>query len=253
LESQSRQERAETDSSLKRREREEQRRIQEILAAALQLILEDGFVGFSMQRLGESSGYSRTALYSYFPCKEEVLIALAIESFRRRVQLYRMVPSFAGRPRERLVAMAEVSVIFYPDLFNVELLTYTMSFRERTSEARQTELHELELEGYGIAADIVREAVAEGDLSLPDGMTPERFVFGNSMLMNGIFGAVGTAGLIDRLGVDDPIAVSRWFGRRLLDGCGWQPLSDDWDYRQSMRRIYDELFTPVLIDRLKRM
>jgi AcrR family transcriptional regulator len=240
------------DRSVSPRERNERRKVRDLLASALRLVRNEGVSDFSMERLASATGYSRTALYRYFPCKEEVVVALAVESFKKRVELYRMVPSFAGRPRERWVAMAEVSVIFYPDLFDVELLTYTMSFRERTSEARRAELHLLEMEGYGIAAEIVREAVAEGDLSLPDGMTPEKFTFGNSMLMNGIFGAIGTVGLTDELGVGDPIGAARWFGGRLLDGCGWRPLSDEWDYGQTMRRIYGELFTPVIIDRLKR-
>jgi AcrR family transcriptional regulator len=236
-----------------RRAREERRRTRDILEAALRLVVEEGFGVFSMQRLGEASGYSRTALYSYFPCKEEVVIALTIESFTRRVALYRMIPEFDARPRERMVAMGEVSAIFYPDLFNVELLAYTKSFRERTSERRQAELHALEMEGYRIGADIVRDAVDCGDLELPAAMAPEKFLFGHSMLNNGVFGAVGSVGLIDELGVGDPIEAMRWFGQRLLDGCGWRPLADEWNYRQTMRRIYGELFTPVMIERLKRM
>lgn len=240
------------DVELTRQEREERRRVADILSAALGLIVEEGFSDFSMERLASASGYSRPALYRYFACKEEVVVALAIESFRRRAQLYRMVPSFEGRPRERWVAMAEVSAIFYPDLFNVELLSYTRSFRERTSEARQAELHRIEMEFYRIAAEIIRDAIACGDLVLEHGMTPERFMFGHSMLVNGIFGALATVGLVDELGVGDLVSAMRYFGSRLLDGCGWRPLSDEWDYRSTVRRIYAELFTPVVIDRLRR-
>lgn len=235
------------------RERNERRKVQDILSIALRLVLEEGFSDFSMESLASAAGYSRTALYRYFPCKEEVVIALAIESFRRRIQLYRLVPSFDGRPRERWVAMAEVNAVFYPELFNVELLSYTRSFRERTSEERQAELHQLEMEGYRIAVGIVRDALALGDLVLPHGMTPERFLFGNSMLVNGIFGALGTVGIVDELGVEDLVLEMRFFGSRLLDGCRWRPLSDEWDYRTTVRRIYSELLTPVVIDRLKRV
>jgi hypothetical protein len=37
-----------------------------------------------------------------------------------------------------------------------------------------------------------------------------------------------------------------------MDGFGWRPLSSEWDYRSTMRRIHEELFPPVLIDRIKR-
>jgi hypothetical protein len=148
--------------------------------------------------------------------------------------------------------MAEVSAIFYPDLFNVELLSYTRSFRERTSGERQVDLHRLEMEGYGIAGEIVREAMECADLVLGEGMSPERFMFGNSMLVNGIFGAMTTVGIVGELDAGDPVAAMRYFGSRLLDGCGWRPLSHEWDYRSTVRRIYSDLFTPVVIDRLKR-
>jgi len=243
----------EAEASVSPRERNQRSRLAAILRLALPLVCEEGFGGFSMERLAEATGYSRTALYRYFPCKEEVVIALAIESFRRRIQLYRMVPSFEGRPRERWVAMAEVSAIFYPDFFNVELLSYTRSFRERTSKERQAEVHRLEMEGYGLAVEIIREATRCGDLVLEQGMTAERFMFGNSMLVNGIFGAQGTVGIVEELDAEDPVSAMRFFGRKLLDGCGWRPLSDEWDYRETVRRIYRELFTPVLIDRLKRL
>lgn len=241
------------DRQLARPERDERRRVRDILSAALDLVQGEGFGSFSMQRLAAASGYSRTALYSYFPCKEEVLATLAVESYRRRVHLYLMLPSFQARTRERMVAMGEVSAIFYPDLFNLELLAYARSFRARISEDRQRQLHELEIEGYRIGAGIVRDAVRCGDLALPDGMSPEFFVFGPSMLLNGVFGAVGTVGVVEDLGVDDLVASMRYFGRCLLDGCGWRPLSDEWDYRQTMARVYSELFPPVLVDRVKRM
>ena len=42
--------------------------------------------------------------------------------------------------------------------------------------------------------------------------------------------------------VRDPRRVQRGMGSRLLDSLGWRPLSTEWDYGDTMRRIYNELF-----------
>jgi hypothetical protein len=100
----------------------------------------------------------------------------------------------------------------------------------------------------------VRDAVACGDLELPAAMTPEEFLFGLAMQVNGIYSVRFVSGpeLAKKMKVDDVAVTARHFGGRLLDGFGWRPLSDEWDYRETMRRIYGELFTPVVIDRIKR-
>jgi AcrR family transcriptional regulator len=242
------------EPELSRRDRDERQRIGNILSTALRLVLDRGFSEFSMQQLAEATDYSRAALYKYFPCKEEVVIALAIESLQRRAQLYRMVPTFDGRPRERMVAMGEVSVILYPELFNTELLAFTNTFRDRTTPQRRQQVHDLEIVGYEIGAGFVRDAIDCGDLELPAGMTPEQLFFGQAMLLNGIFGVPLASGpeLARTLGVGEPAGAARRFGGTLMDGFNWRPLSTEWDYRATMRRIYEELFPPVVIDRIKR-
>jgi len=244
----------EHEAGLPRREREERQRLRNILSVALRLVLDSGFSEFSMQQLAEATDYSRAALYKYFPCKEEVVIALAIESLHRRVQLYRMIPSFEGLPRERMVAMGEVSAILYPELFNLELLAFTNTFRDRTTPERRRQVRDLEIVGYEIGAGLVREAVECGDLELPAGMTPEELFFGQAMLLNGIFGVPLASGaeLATTIGGGKPDRAARRFGGALMDGFSWRPLSTEWDYRATMRRIYEELFPPVLVDRIKR-
>jgi AcrR family transcriptional regulator len=241
-----------SDLDLPRREREQRRRERDILLAALRLTVGEGFSGFSMDRLAEAIGYSRTALYNYFPCKEEVVIALAIEAARRRLELTSLVRSFEARPRERMVAAAEANVILYPEFFNIELVAYARTVRERTSPERRAELEDLVMLLYEVGIEIVREAVDCGDLRLPTSMTPERITFSLWIVLVGIFGATSTSEPLERLGIDDLIGLSRQTGRTLMDGFGWRPLPDEWDYRETMRRIYSELFTPVVIDRIKR-
>jgi AcrR family transcriptional regulator len=205
-----------------------------------------------MERLAEATGYSRAAIYNYFPCKEEVVIALAIEATRRRIELCRLGSAFDARPRERFAALAEACVILYPEFLSVEMLAYASAFRDRTSDARQLELAELDMVLYENAIEVVRDAIGCGDLELPSFMTPAELVFSLWMVVVGMFGATSTAEPLEQLGIHDLVSLVRRTGRTLMDGFGWRPLSNEWDYRATMRRIYRELFTPVLIDRLRR-
>jgi AcrR family transcriptional regulator len=240
------------EEALSRRERDQKRRENGILGAALRLILDEGFSTFSMDRLAEATGYSRAALYNYFPCKEEVVIALAIEAAKRRVELGRLVSMFDARPRERFVAINEACVILYPEFFNMEMVAYAGAFRDRTSRERQLELAQLDMMLYENAIEIVNDAVECGDLELPPSMAPGELVFTLWIVVVGMFGAKITAEPLERLGIHDLVASLRRTGRILMDGFGWRPLSGEWDYRETMRRIYSELFTPVVIDRIKR-
>ena len=87
----------------------------------------------TMASIAEKAGCSRPAVYQYFTNKEEVVAALAIESAALRNRLYQRVPSFDARPRERLVALAEVDAILYPDWPVLEETTYANALRGRTS------------------------------------------------------------------------------------------------------------------------
>jgi AcrR family transcriptional regulator len=235
-----------------RRELSVRQRTDNILSVALRLVLSEGFSSFSMERLAEATGYSRAALYKYFPCKEEVAMALAIESTKRRIELDHLVAGFVAKPRERFAALNEACVILHPELLNLELLAYTRAFRDRTSPERQKELNDLEVLLYQIGIDIVQSAIDGGDLELPSSVSPRELVFSLWILVVGMLGETTAADPIEQLGIGDRVALLRRTGSMLMDAYGWKPLTSEWDYRQTMRRIYAELFTPVVIDRIKR-
>lgn len=53
-----------------------------ILEEALQLFVADGYAQVSIRKIAAKSGYSPAAIYSYFPSKDEIFLALAEEGFR---------------------------------------------------------------------------------------------------------------------------------------------------------------------------
>jgi AcrR family transcriptional regulator len=55
------------------------RRRGEILAAAMGLIVQKGFLETSMREIAESAGVGKSTLYDYFPSKDEIMIAYVVE------------------------------------------------------------------------------------------------------------------------------------------------------------------------------
>ena len=203
-----------------------------------------------MAKIAEQAGCSRPAVYQYFTNKEEVVTALAIESATLRNRLYQRVPSFEARPRERLVALAEVDAILYPNWPVLEETTYANALRGRTSPARRDDLRREQRVAYESFLRCVREAIAAGDLELPRSVTTDHLIFTLSTFSTGLF-APNSRGLPDLAEKrPDPRAAMRRLGSAFLDGVGWKPLTSEWDYRRTLQRIYSEVFSPDFLDEL---
>jgi len=55
------------------------RRRSEIIPAAIQVILQKGFLETSMREIAAAAGVGKSTLYDYFPSKDEILIAYVME------------------------------------------------------------------------------------------------------------------------------------------------------------------------------
>ena len=66
-----------------RRDRERQAVTDSILDAARELFLAEGYASVSIRKIAERIEYSPAAIYSYYPSKDDIFLALAKEGFRR--------------------------------------------------------------------------------------------------------------------------------------------------------------------------
>ena len=221
--------------------RQQEARRRDILDVARELLSREGRSRFHMERVAEEGGYSRTSLYRYFSSKEDLVVDLAIESVELRVALYRRIQAWKARPREQAVAFGEVTAMLYPRHVVPEVYAFS-SVRSGSSPERTSRFEEIEREINGIVMAVAREAVESGDWELPSDLTVEEAMFGIGTLTRGLFDRLDNPLPPD--GVRDPRRVQRSVGSRLLDSLGWRPLSTEWDYGATMRRIYTELIPP---------
>ncbi len=236
--------RAERNRRLIRREermsRQQEARRRDILAVARGLLTRNGLSHFHMETVAEEGGYSRTSIYRYFSSKEDLVMDLAIESVELRVGLYRRVQAWNARARERAVAFGEVTSMLYPGHVLPEVYAVN-AVREACTPDRTKRFAEIEREQSEIVLAVAREAVECGDWDLPEDLTLEEAMFGVGTMTRGLFDRIDNP-LPSGDNVRDPRRVQRSMGSRLLDSLGWRPLSTEWDYGATMRRIYAELF-----------
>lgn len=228
-----------------RKQKEIQERESRILGVSRSMVVREGYNGLNMDRIADAVEYSKGTIYNHFPCKEEIIIALAIETTQKRTDLFQRAAAFQGNSRERLLAIgiaAELFVRLHPDHFRVEHIIRSASIWEKTSEKRQCTMRSCEGRCMSVVGGVVRDAIAHGDLKLPPDTTAEDLVFGLWAMSFGSFSIITTSDQLEQLGIRDPYAAFRLNIMRMIDGFGWAPLSTEYDYEQSWDRIREEVF-----------
>jgi AcrR family transcriptional regulator len=222
-----------------------QQRESQILEIARPMVVRDGYHGLNMDRIAEAVNTSKGTIYNHFSCKEEIVIALAIQNMTKRIGLFRQAAEFKAGPRFRMHAIgmaAEIFVKNYSDYFQLEQILQLDSVREKTSEKRQAVIQNCEMQCMSVVAGVVRDAVAVDDLSLPKQIAPEDLVFGLWSLTSGAYSIALNSQSLPQLGVEDPFLAVREHVSALLDGYRWRPFSADYDLNQLIKRIEIEVF-----------
>jgi len=228
-----------------RKQRENAERDAQILEIARSMLRDGGYHALNMDRIAQRLEYAKGTIYNRFPNKEEIIIALAIQTMEKRTDMFERAAAFQGKSRERLAAIALAAELFiqrFTNHFRLEQVIRSDSIWEKTSEKRRNLMRSCELRCIGIVAGIVRDAVAAGDLRLAESAGPEHLVFGLWSLHYGAFSIVSADDSLATIGIDNPLETLRSVVAATLDGYGWKPLSTEHDYNAVYRRVAEEIF-----------
>jgi AcrR family transcriptional regulator len=228
-----------------RKERARAEREEGYLAIARRLLLTEGYLGLTMDRVAAETEYSKGTLYQHFRNKEELLLALSQRITLVKAELFQRATEFRGRPRERMAAIGEAYRLWathYPDDIRATQILRQRSLAAKVRPELQARHEQAEEQCYRALMVVIHEGVAAGDLTLPEAMQPEHVAFGLWSLSWGGW----TLELLDfdleRLQIDDVGEQVRRHCEHLLDGYGWRPLTNDWDYAGTRARIAAEVF-----------
>lgn len=230
--------------STARRAREFAAREELILREARRLLLEKGFQGWNMDDLAQAVEYSKGTLYQHFASKEDLALAVITEALAQRAGLFEHASTFKGGTRERIRAICGACCEFatsHPDYYHVEMMLKSASFWGKASEARREDHRFHAGRCWRAVQAIVIEAQAAGDM--PKGLvTPEQATFALISVTVGSHIMATEGDLKVMAGIQDPLLTVRKNGDIMCDGMRWKPLSDEFDYAATDRRIVRELF-----------
>jgi AcrR family transcriptional regulator len=125
-----------------RREREKKELRQEILDAARDMFVREGFENVSMRKIAEKIEYSPTTIYLYFKDKADLLDCICEETFARLVRKQNSIDKSVSDPIERLKQGLRAYIEFglkYPNHYKVALMM-TEDFEERQQCVRSREM-----------------------------------------------------------------------------------------------------------------
>ena len=231
--------------TLSRKEREKLEREARILDLARGMLRSVGYHGLSMDRIAAEMEYSKGTIYQHFPNKEEIILALANQALEQRLGMFEKASTAVSGSRQRMAAIgaaAEEFVEHYPQHFAVEQIIRSASMWEKTSEERREHMRTCEHRCMQIVGGIVRDGIAQGDVQLPGEMKPEDLVFGLWSINFGAYTIITSSDSLEEIGIDDPVATLRKNMNLLLDGYGWKPLSEEFDYTETMDQVRREVF-----------
>jgi AcrR family transcriptional regulator len=228
-----------------RKERKLAQREGLFLDIARRMFLSDGYHGFTMARVAEAAGYSKGTVYQHFSCKEEIILALVLRGLERRVAIMEQAAAFRGNPRERLVAVGEGIDLFarlYPDDLRIFYISNTEAITQKVSEQSLWKLRRLTQRTFRLVSGIIRDAIERGDLSLPEGVTPEHLAYAMRATSDGAYAIAQSWMPAREMGIAEPFAAVKQAIEVMSNGFGWRPLSTEWDYAETRRRVWEEIF-----------
>jgi AcrR family transcriptional regulator len=231
-------------STKTRKQREKEEREKLFIDLARKMIIRDGYLGLSMDRLAEEAEYSKGTIYQHFTTKEDLILAVTTESIKERSRLFTQASAFEGRTREQFMAIGVADEIFaklYSELFQMEYLIKTNSFWEKTAEHTRQCFVEQYKTCFDHALGIIQSAFKAGDIANSN-VTPQQVLLGvRTMSIGGHMLVSSDKHEVAWYG-DDIFALKWENGQYFLDGIRWHPLSMDWDYQKTRERIISEVF-----------
>ncbi|MEM7013954.1 MAG: TetR/AcrR family transcriptional regulator [Verrucomicrobiota bacterium] len=227
----------------KRRAWEERDRL--ILETADSLLADHGYLGLNLDELARQIEYSKATIYNHYESKEDLMLAVATTHLETRAEFFGRALTFEGRSRERLFVIGFADMLLaqlYPHWFSILQLVSSPSIWDKATEERHMQHEQSSERCMKAALEIIRQARVAGDL--PEDSPSDQHILAGlvGMAKGSHLLAYGPGGFPPELNLK-PLDLLFDNYQIYLDGTGWKPLGNEWDYDQTLVRIREELFT----------
>ena len=226
-----------------------------LIQIARDLIEKDCTTTVTMDKLVVAAPYSKGTIYKHFISKEDLLMAVCNTCMEEIKELFLRALQFTGTSREKALAVSVAYVIWaklHPAQLFAVLSAHSPSVAMCSSEHQNEIQKNNEIALMGLLNSAIENAIEAGEFTLPENMNVDQVNFAMWSSLWGAMALIMSKGTSTKL---QPMMFERESftnTRLILDGLGWKPLSTEWDYSASKRKIARELFQPEL-DTLEEM
>jgi hypothetical protein len=157
-------------------------------------------------------------------------VALAVQSISQRATLFEQAQRAKRKSRDRIYGILIARLMLAesaPETFDIERLAASPSMWKRAPQSRYQKMVEMEQRCSHIVLNIIRDAIAEGDLATGS-VCDTDIVFGLWSLSLGFHRLTLSFDDLPQVGVSNIDEAVKINYRFLLDSYGWLPLHD-WD------------------------
>jgi len=128
-----------------------------------------------------------------------------------------------------------------PHHYKSEFIIKLANLQERASGERREALERLESTCFGCVVRIVQSGIDVGEL--PKDVKPNELVYSViTMALGTHMTALNYCSMLSEFRIEEPGRQLLTNIHTLLDGYGWQPFQNEWDYFASYQRIAAEVF-----------
>lgn len=208
---------------------------------ARKLLMSDGLEAVSMERVAEISQYSKGTIYKHFSCKEDLYCAISTIGLSYLLDLCETAYLFEGRSRERFIALLVAYRLYSernPQELEVILAARSATSYDKASTKFRQQHEQYQLKIDVIAKEVVRKGAENGDIKTSDPNIADNIILGVWALSIGTDTLFKAPDLIKHLNLADSKITRLNQVQRLLDGYLWHPLSEEWNYADTIQKAY---------------
>ncbi len=241
-----------------RKEREFKDREQLILKTSFKMLLYEGYIGFTIDKLAKKIDYAKGTVYKHFSCKEDILMKILLDSSEQRLSIIDRAVDLDLPERARLIVSFSGDRIYKklnPNLHKIMLIARVESIWNKVSRDIKLAYDEMLQRKYLRFDQLLAKALASGCLVLNGHCSADIFftllsiTIGYSSLLRG-GGSDNLQGkfhdcFIDSLVIQDGDRALSLSLNTYLDGLNWRPLSSEYDYfaleEEAAKTVYSDL------------
>ncbi len=221
----------------------------ELIHLARDLVEKESLTTLTIDKMVAESNYSKGTIYKHFMSKEDLFMAICNVCIKEIQTMFNRALEFNGNSRERILAVM-VSYVIWAKLHPSQLFSVLSAHSPNVvaccSDARNETHHQSEIELMALMNGEIEKAITAGDLQLPKYLCFSQITFALWSSSWGAMALIMSKSECSNLG---PMVIERESltnTNLVLDGLNWKPLSKDWDYNQSIKKIAFEIFEPEI-------